>query len=137
MESNNDKQNVTIIDDDEDILFFLKKAIERRFSVHVATFAEAESALKFLKEGNICHCVVSDYQMPTMNGIEFAKELASLKLGIPLIILTGYGTPVLERTAFKSDCYEFVSKPIDDKFYQALENSLRISKLEWKDSYSI
>jgi len=82
--------SVLYVDDEPDLLeigrIFLEQSGE--FSVGTSTSAqEALSSLSILSYD----AIISDYQMPSMNGIEFLKDVRTRGNTIPFIIFTGRG----------------------------------------------
>ena len=103
---------VHIIDDDEglreSLAFLLRSAAFR-----VKSF---ESAKAFLDE--LPHaapgCVITDVRMPDMSGIELLRRLKELKIGVPVIVITGHGDVALAVEAMKIGAADFFEKPFDD-----------------------
>src|ERR1700751_714282 len=103
---------VHIVDDDEGLReslgFLLHSA-----SLEVRSF---ESAKAFL--GELPHampgCVITDVRMPDMSGIELLRRLKELKIGVPVIVITGHGDIALAVEAMKIGAADFFEKPFDD-----------------------
>ena len=76
-----------------------------------------ESAMAFLdiaatvKAG----CVITDVRMPELSGVELLRRLRELKLGIPVIVITGHGDVPLAVEAMKIGAIDFLEKPFDDE----------------------
>lgn len=82
--------NVLYVDDEPGLLEVGKLYLERHGEFHVETVTSAQDALKAIKRGNY-DAIISDYQMPGMNGIDFLKEVRASGNPIPFIIFTGRG----------------------------------------------
>jgi len=82
--------SILYVDDEPTLLDLGKIFLEKdpRFSVDIA--CSAFEALEKLKHRTY-NAIVSDYQMPNMNGIEFLKKVRSSGNKIPFIIFTGRG----------------------------------------------
>src|SRR5208337_2365443 len=82
--------SILYVDDEASLLEVGKLFLERsgQFSVDVITSAPA--ALELLKKGTY-DAIVSDYQMPEMDGIAFLKKVRSSGNTIPFILFTGRG----------------------------------------------
>ncbi len=82
---------VLLVDDEKDFLdqerIFLKKQ-NSYFSLNL--FTNAKDGLKNFRNSNY-DCVVSDYQMPGMDGLELLKKIRKESKEIPFIIFTGKG----------------------------------------------
>jgi CheY-like chemotaxis protein len=57
--------------------------------------------------------VVTDYTMPTMTGLELARNMIKLREDIPIILLTGYNETVSEEEALHLGFEGFAYKPLD------------------------
>lgn len=108
-----DKAVVHVIDDDEAIresLAFLLGAV----GMEVRTY---ESALGFLDVAPNAEagCVITDVRMPGLSGVDLLRRLRELKLGIPVIVITGHGDVPLAVEAMKIGALDFLEKPFDDE----------------------
>ncbi|NLD99668.1 MAG: response regulator, partial [Fibrobacter sp.] len=78
------------VDDEEELLTIAKLFLERtgEFRVDIA-----KSAQEVLQSGSLqsYDAIISDYQMPGMNGIEFLKAVRDQDKDIPFILFTGKG----------------------------------------------
>ncbi len=95
-----EKIQVLLVDDETSLLkqaeIFLKKEDER---LEITTSISADKALEVLSQKDI-DIIVSDYQMPDMNGLEFLEEIrVNREKDIPFIIFTGRGR---EEVAIKA-----------------------------------
>jgi len=88
--ANSKSINILCVDDESSLLEVCKIFLERSGQFTVDTALSAYSALDLLKH-NTYHAIVSDYQMPGMDGIEFLKSVRSSGNTIPFIIFTGKG----------------------------------------------
>jgi two-component system, LuxR family, response regulator FixJ len=59
-------------------------------------------------------CIVSDIRMPGIDGLELQRRLKSLKINLPMIIMTGHGDVRLAVEAMKAGAIDFIEKPFDD-----------------------
>lgn len=57
--------------------------------------------------------IISDINMPEMNGIELLKKLHQMNAQIPVIFLTGDSSPQFFRNAIAYNHFEFLMKPLD------------------------
>ena len=100
---------VFIVDDDEDIRRSLTRSLEKRGYV-VVTFASADD---FLSAHNRQQsgCLVLDYGMPGMNGLELQKELNDRGATLPIIFITGHGGIPESVQAIRAGAVDFLEKP--------------------------
>ena len=112
-----DKAVVHVIDDDEamrESLAFLLNAV----GMEVRTY---ESATDFLAVASKvgAGCVITDVRMPELSGVDLLRRLRELKLGIPVIVITGHGDVPLAVEAMKLGALDFLEKPFDDELLLA------------------
>src|ERR1700758_5035184 len=103
---------VHIIDDDDGLresLAFLLRSAE----LEVRSFDSAKAFLEVLSHA-APGCVITDVRMPDMSGIELLRRLKELKIGVPVIVVTGHGDIALAVEAMKMGAADFLEKPFDD-----------------------
>jgi two-component system, LuxR family, response regulator FixJ len=103
---------VYIIDDDQALresLAFLLRAAQ----LEVRSFESAKTFLDALPDASI-GCVITDIRMPHMSGIDLLRRLKELKVGVPVIVITGHGDVPLAVEAMKIGAADFLEKPFND-----------------------
>lgn len=103
------RSTVFLIDDDQNIRTTLSRALTKR-QFNVRTF---ESATRFLAEYDPAEpgCLVLDYGLPEMNGLELQKALAERQIAIPIIFISGHGGVPETVQAMKAGAVDFLQKP--------------------------
>ena len=104
-------RNVLIVDDDKDLLVSLKEGLGKyneTFSVFTAD--NGLDAIEKLKKHTIS-LVVSDLKMEPLDGFGLLAHIMENYPDIPVIIITGYSTPEMERLAKKGGAVGYISKP--------------------------
>ena len=103
---------VHIIDDDEglreSLAFLLRSA-----AFEVKSFESAKAFLDVLPHA-APGCIITDVRMPDISGIELLRRLKELKIGVPVIVITGHGDIALAVEAMKIGAADFFEKPFDD-----------------------
>jgi two-component system, NtrC family, response regulator AtoC len=75
--------------------------------------------------------ILLDYQMPGMNGIEVLSEIKKKQLGLPVIMITAYGTIERAVEAVKAGADDFVTKPFDpDHLALVVKKALEQARLK-------
>ena len=111
----NRTHTILIVDDEEHILQVLSLKL-RNVGYHVITAVDGEDALLQVKFKHP-DLIISDVQMPYMNGLEFAGELASNKstASIPVVILTARGHALESIDTDIPNIKEVLSKPFSPR----------------------
>jgi FixJ family two-component response regulator len=82
------KSMIYVVDDDFDVLTSLRFLLETE-GFDVKTFRSAAALLgSNLRTG--ADCLVIDYKMPDIDGIELARRLRKLDIATPIVLFTGY-----------------------------------------------
>jgi DNA-binding response OmpR family regulator len=82
--------SVLYVDDEQDLLEIGKLYLERTGEFRVATVTSAPVAISIIQSEKY-DAIISDYQMPDMNGIDLLKKIRASGNTIPFIIFTGRG----------------------------------------------
>lgn len=120
---------VMIVDDDIDLLENIKDSIEDSFGTVIAV-DRATKALEVLKTKSV-DCIVTDYMMPEINGLEFIRILEQRTPQIPIILLTGNGSNSEVISAVESGAFDYMDKPFKAPvLINRIRNALLLPKLE-------
>lgn len=121
--------NVLYVEDEVAIAQLVEKRFSPKFNSFVS-ITSAEEALEAFK-ANDFDLVLTDYILPGMNGMEFAKEILKVKSKIPIILITGYVDMQFLVDAINMGITQFVSKPIQFKLLRnAINNAVESVVLE-------
>jgi two-component system NtrC family sensor kinase len=102
---------VTLIDDNPDFLFTTQTFL-RRNGYEVCTAGDGPTGIQLCQE-KFCQIVITDIQMPGMNGIEILKRVKEEAPEKEVIVVTGYGEMELAIRALQLDASDFITKPIN------------------------
>jgi len=103
--------SILIADDDNSILLLLSKVLG--LSEHDLTLAnDGKEAIKHIQEKNF-DLIISDLQMPEVNGIDVLQAGKRKDLDTEVLILTGHGSIKSAVNAMKLGAFEFLTKPVD------------------------
>jgi len=125
--------NILYIDDEISALKAIS-AILRKEGYTVFTSTTAEEGMEVLKTTTI-ECILLDYRLPGMDGIDLLRWLKHCEMSIPTVMLTAYGTIEKAVEAMKLGAYHYLIKPVDTELLlnvikEAIEKSKGIQKLE-------
>jgi len=94
---------------------------------NVKTANDVADALLLLKNESF-NVIISDLQMPGMDGLEFLRKIKYLN--IPFILLTAYGSIDIAVSAMKEGAFDFVSKPVDpDYLFLIVDKALESTRI--------
>jgi two-component system response regulator HydG len=111
-------ERVLVVDDDEDMAQCLSDLLTPG-PFRVTTSTSAPDALVACRREDF-GVVVSDIQLPGMNGIELMSQLKQVHPHLPVILVTGHATMVTASDAIRRGAYEYVTKPIDGVLLRSL-----------------
>lgn len=100
---------VFLVDDDEAIRKSLTRALSKR-DFEVKSFGSADEFLNAYDNSQI-GCLILDYGLPGMNGLELQKLLLKNGFIIPIIFITGHGGVPESVEAMKMGAIDFLEKP--------------------------
>jgi len=104
-------QKVLIVDDDHIWLRLIKKKFENYAGTFTTlTALDGKEAVDSLKQ-NMISLVVTDMQMPEMDGLALLAHLSENYPDIPVIIMTAYSTPSSKKTVLDGGAAGYIEKP--------------------------
>ncbi len=105
--------DVLLIDDEASFLESLAEGLRIYSSrLDVITAENGEKALKLLKTAMV-DVVVTDLNMPGVNGYEFMEQLNKAHPGLPVIIMSAYAHASVEKRLEGLKFLQFIEKPLD------------------------
>ena len=111
-----DPLKILVVDDESDVegMVRLKYRKEIRKGKYEFLFAEnGKEALNLLNERDDIGIVISDINMPEMDGLTLLDKVGDLDKMMKTIIVSAYGDMDNIRTAMNRGAYDFITKPID------------------------
>ena len=123
------KAQLMIVDDDplvaDSLAVFLKS---RDYDVKVET--DAHRALRRLRDGDGADLILTDVNMPGLDGFGLLREARKIDPNIVVVMLTGYGTIESAVKAMREGAEDYVTKPvIDEEMLLTVERALKRRKL--------
>ncbi|MBK9305765.1 MAG: sigma-54-dependent Fis family transcriptional regulator [Nitrospira sp.] len=103
--------HVLVVDDDPALREILQETLMRE-SYSVSTAEDGAGAVQAVKE-TVVHIVITDFQLPDIDGLEVIDRLSKLDAKIIPIVMTGFGTIETAVRAMKSGAFDFITKPFD------------------------
>ena len=121
--------HVLHVDDEEDQLFISKRFLNKVDpSLILEQSLQPENALKKLQEEQF-DCVVTDYKMPGMDGIELAIRIRESS-DLPIIMYTGRGSEEVAEKAFNIGVNDYIRKEMDPTHFTVLSKRIRVAVMK-------
>lgn len=105
---------VHVIDDDEAVRDSLAIMLETR-GFDVTTYATAQAFLSQAERG-LAGCVITDIQMPEMNGLQLLRAFNARNMHIPVLVVTARASRTLAQEALAQGARAVIEKPFAPEF---------------------
>jgi adenylate cyclase len=112
------KAKILVVDDEADLQLLIKQKFRRQIREQEYEFIFAENgvkALELLAENPDVDMVLSDINMPEMDGLTLLIRLGEISPILKSVIVSAYGDMDNIRTAMNRGAFDFLTKPIDFK----------------------
>ena len=120
---------VFVVDDDISVRESLELLI-RKQGWHPETFTSAHEFLARPRQ-LVPSCLVLDFSLPGLNGLELQKRVAVELPYLPIIFLTGFGDIPMTVQAMKAGAVEFLTKPFSNEaLLSAIRSAIQRSRLK-------
>lgn len=120
------RKTIVVVDDFEANTFAIGFALEKAgYTVH--RFTSAQDALEVF-DGRSMHLVVTDYNMPKMDGVDFIRAIRQISdyQNIPVLVLTTEKNEAKKQRAQEVGITGWVQKPFKlDRFLKTVEKAIR------------
>ena len=117
---------ILYVDDDPALLDLAKRFLEKTSEFRVITGTSAREGLELVQKHPV-QAIVSDYQMPVMNGMDFLREVRKTS-PIPFIMFTGRGSEMIAMEATNSGADYYIQKGADPRaLFAELTLKLRLA----------
>ena len=128
---------ILVVDDEPDIEPLILQRMRRRIRAGQYAFVFAHNGVEALevlmKEADI-DMVISDINMPQMDGLTLLEQIPKVDPNIRSVIVSAYGDMRNIRTAMNRGAFDFVTKPLDFEDLQiTIERTLN-HMMEWREA---
>ena len=103
---------VLIVDDEKNYPPILAAVLQEE-GYETLTANNGQDALEILKHSDV-DLILTDYKMPTMNGIELLERVKAEDPDLPVIMMTAHGTVEKAVEAMQKGAYSYILKPFDN-----------------------
>jgi len=119
---------ILIVDDEEEICSELDGFLTQKGYQTVIATNGYDAYDLFISEMPVC--VLSDFHMPVMNGLELLKKIKLVNKDVHVILISGVADIKIVVEAMKNEAFDFLSKPVD------LKNLLTLVNIAIQKTYS-
>jgi len=126
------KPRLLVVDDEESIREFLEIML-RKEGYDIVCAKDGQEAIDVLKKKSF-DMVISDLQMPNVNGMELLKFVKTDYPEMTFMMITAFGTTETAVEAMKMGAYDYITKPFKiDEVRINIANALRSQSLEFEN----
>ncbi|MGK0290012.1 MAG: PAS domain S-box-containing protein [bacterium] len=135
-------RKILVVDDEKDLEFLVRYRFRKRIKSGELEFYFAyngEEALQILKENTDIHLVLTDINMPKMDGLTLLSEINKLEnIFIKTVIISAYNDMQNIRSAMNLGSFDFLTKPIDfNDFEITVDNAFKLIKEHYNNQLAI
>ena len=107
---------ILVVDDEADLELLVKQKFRRKIKDNIYEFlfaANGEEALQKVAEHADIDVIISDINMPVMDGLTLLSRLPEANPMLKAVVVSAYGDMQNIRTAMNRGAFDFVCKPVD------------------------
>ena len=111
------KRKILIVDDEPELINSFSEILETDYQILTAANGKIALTLALSEKPD---AVLSDINMPIMDGLALLKELRKVNCMVPVIFMTGFTDAEKIRKAWKEGAFDFLDKPVDFSILQSI-----------------
>ena len=130
---------ILVVDDEPDLEPLMLQRMRRQIRSGQYSFVFAHNgaeALDMLQQDDEIDMVLSDINMPIMDGLTLLQQIPKVDPNIRSVIISAYGDMKNIRTAMNRGAFDFVTKPLDFDDLRITIERTAIHLVEWRDALS-
>src|SRR5690554_776069 len=101
---------ILIVDDDIEMQVLMKEFL-LPLGHTVVTYSSAREALDQLASGLSADLIITDINMPNLDGMGFMHHLQGLGIDVPVVVMTAYGSIESAVKSMKAGAQDYLAKP--------------------------
>ena len=119
---------VLVVDDDAEMVALIERGLRRR-GCTVTSATSGEAAFAALADTDV-DVVITDLNMTGLSGLALTERVVANRPGLPVIVLTAFGSMEAAIGAIRAGAYDFIAKPVElDALALAVERAVRHRQL--------
>ena len=114
-----DRPDIILVEDDLFIQTILHQSLYKQY--HITLFGNGADALRFLHEGNKTDAIISDLNIPQLNGLQLIEAVRNnaVLYAIPIIILSGELSTEKKIECLEAGADDYIEKPFNPREIEA------------------
>ncbi len=116
----NQAKNIIFVDDDPDVCWAVGRHLTRA-GFTVTTCGDGAEAIPLL-EGKDFDVLVTDVQMPQVNGFALLEWVRRFRPGMKVIVITAFGSTTVKEVSFRKGALLYLEKPLDPELLVEMIN---------------
>ena len=128
---------ILVVDDEPDLEPLILQRMRRDIRRRQYTFVFARNGLEALEKlgaDETIDLVLSDINMPQMDGLTLLSQIPNVSTDVRSVIISAYGDMKNIRTAMNRGAFDFVTKPIDFEDLRVTIERTLSHLLEWREA---
>jgi DNA-binding NtrC family response regulator len=109
----NPQRTILVVDDEPEVLRLFKRLLSTEDAKVLLTQSGAE-AVKIARQTRL-DLVILDVKLPDVSGMEVLKRIRRIDPGVPVIMVTSYGSVETVRASMKLGAFDYLTKPFDNQ----------------------
>lgn len=109
----NPRPTILLVDDEPEVLRLFKRILSAESALILAAQSGAE-ALEIARQTSL-DLVILDIKLPDVSGTEVLRRLRRIDAGVPVIIVTSYGSVETVRASMRLGAFDYLTKPFDNQ----------------------
>jgi PAS domain S-box-containing protein len=129
-----DPEDITllVVDDERNLLSIVADRLREHLgSLDVVTAKHGTEAMELL-EGKAVDCIIADYTMPGMTGLELLAKARETEPGIPFILFTSKGSEDVAMEAIGAGATDYLQKNLSDEGFALLANRIENAVVQYR-----
>ncbi len=124
-----------IVDDNPDIVYYLKEIFEEDFNVVVAQNGRSGLEKAFT---SIPDLIISDIMMPEIDGLEFCRQIKTdiRTSHIPVVLLTARNSVLFHSKGLETGADDYINKPFEEKILKLRVQNLIESRKKLRERFA-